>query len=92
MNPLYEMIMGRGVAQNTPAPSFYAGMGAQNPMQRAMLIQQAMQNPAAFVSRAFPDIPEGIRHDPNQILNYLQQSRGISDQQIQQIRNMIPRM
>lgn len=88
MNPLYQQMMGGG--QAAPAPSF-GGMGGMNPMQRMSAMMQAMQNPMAFVSRAFPDIPEGIRHDPRQILSYLQQSRGISDAQIQAIRQQMPR-
>lgn len=60
------------------------------PMQRMSAMMQAMQNPMAFVLRAFPDIPEGIRHDARQILSYLQQSRGISDAQIQAIRQQMP--
>ena len=59
-------------------------------MQRMSAMMQAMQNPMAVVFQAFPDIPEGIRHDAGQILSYLQQSRGISDAQIQAIRQQMP--
>ena len=63
-----------------------------NPMQRMNMVMQAMRNPAAFVRQAFPDIPEGIQNDPNQILGYLQKTRGITDQQIQQIRAQMPKV
>ena len=63
-----------------------------NPMQRMNMVMQAMRNPAAFVRQAFPDIPEGIQNDPNQILGYLQQTRGITDQQIQQIQAQMPKV
>lgn len=48
----------------------------QNPSQRVNYIMQAMSNPVAFVQEQFPDVPENIRNNPNDILNYLQQTRG----------------
>ena len=48
----------------------------QNPSQKASYIMQAMSNPVAFVQEQFPDVPENIRNNPNDILNYLQQTRG----------------
>lgn len=80
MNPLYQQLMG-GVSQ-TGAPSF------QNPVQKMQYIMQAMTNPAAFVKQHFPDIPVSIQNNPGQILNYLQQTRGLSNQQIQQAQHM----
>ena len=50
-------------------------------------IRQAMQNPAVFVKEHFPDIPDSISNNPNAILNYLQQTRGITDQDIQRLYN-----
>lgn len=44
----------------------------------------AMRNPAKYIKDKFPDIPENIQNDPNQILSYLQKTRGITNQQIQQ--------
>ena len=49
---------------------------------------QAMRNPAAFIKQRFPDIPDNIINNPDQILSYLQQTRGITDQQIQQLYGM----
>lgn len=48
----------------------------QNPIQQANYIMQAMKNPAAFIQEQFPDVPENIRNNPNDVLNYLQQTRG----------------
>jgi len=48
----------------------------QSPSQKAHYIMQAMSNPAAFIQEQFPDIPENMRNNPNDILNYLQQTRG----------------
>lgn len=59
----------------------------QNPVQKMQYIMQAMQNPAAFVKRAIPDLPENIANNPNMILRYMQQTRGITDSQIQEAAN-----
>ena len=66
-------------------------MNRMNPMQRMGQVMQAMQNPAAFVRQAFPDIPAYMQNNPGQILQYLQQTRNISNEQIQSIANQIPR-
>lgn len=81
MNPLYNMLM-QNQAQNVSGQMF------QNPVQKMQYIIQAMTNPAAFVKQNFPDIPEDISNDPQRILRYLQQTRGISNEQIQQLSNM----
>lgn len=64
----------------------------QNPLfnmigayQKVNQIMQTMQNPVAFVKQQFPDIPDNILNDPDQILQYLQQTRNISNEQIQQL-------
>ena len=80
MNPLYNQLMNQ------------SGMQFNNPMQKMMYIMQAMQNPAQFVKQHIPDIPDEIQNNPNQILQYLQKTRGISNQQIQQIMNQFSGM
>lgn len=75
MNPLYQMFS--GMMNNMP----------QNPMQRAI---QAMINPAGFVRQVFPDIPAQIQNDPNQILSYLQQTRNITNNDIQNLVSQHP--
>ena len=62
----------------------------QNPMQEANYILQAMRNPPAFIKERFPDIPDDIANDPNLILSYLQKTRGITNDQIQQIMQLYP--
>lgn len=74
MNPLYDALIGRG--QSTPR------------IGRIAQIMSAMQNPAQFVKQQFPDIPNEIQNNPHQILQYLQQTRGITNQQIQQAQEM----
>ena len=87
-NPLYDRLV--GAQQMMPTFPWQSGMQFSNPIQKMNYIMQAMQNPAAFVRQAFPDIPAQIQNDPNQILSYLQQTRGITNQQIQQIAGTIP--
>jgi hypothetical protein len=56
-----------------------------NAYQRVNQIMHSMQNPAAFVKQQFPDVPDNILNDPNQVLQYLQQTRNISNEQLQQL-------
>lgn len=85
MNPLYNMIMSNQMNQSQAiSPQ------AMNPVQKMQYIMQAMTNPAAFVKQHFPDIPTQIQNDPNQILSYLQRTRNISNQQIQDLINQNP--
>ena len=79
-NPLYQQLMGGGMPQTSQ-------MMPMNNANRMMLAMQVMQNPAAFVKNAFPDIPDEIQNDPNQILGYLQRTRGITNQDIQNLMN-----
>ena len=55
-----------------------------NPIAQMAQFIQAMQNPSAFLCQKFPDIPQEIANDPNQIYGYLQRTRGFTDQQAQQ--------
>jgi len=52
-------------------------------MQRMQMVMSAMQNPAAFVKQKFPDIPDQYMNNPNLIMQYLQRTRGITQQDIQ---------
>ncbi len=61
----------------------------QNVMSRANQLAQQFQNPQQLISRMIPGIPDGIRNDPNQILNWLQQTGKVSDQQIMMARQMM---
>ena len=96
-NPLYQMIMGGGMQQPMqPMNGFSQGAMGRMAMDtqqhatgfsRMAMAMQAMQNPVAFVKKAFPDIPPEIENDPNQFLRYLQQTRGITNQDIQNLMN-----
>lgn len=47
------------------------------------MARQMMQNPQQAVSQALPDLPDEIRNDPNQIMNWLQQNGRINPQIVQ---------
>lgn len=86
MNAWYDRVAGN-------APQAQNFQNFQNPMQRAGYILRALMNPSAFVKQQFPDVPDNIMNDPNQVLQYIQRTRGISDDQLRQIMsaNPIPR-
>ena len=84
MNPLFSMLMG-----GTPQRSGSQIM-PMSPIQKANAIYQAMRNPAEFVRQMVPYLPPEISIDPNRLLQYLQQTRGISNEQIQQLAGQIP--
>lgn len=80
MSDMFGMSGNMPMRQMMPQPT--------NPMAQMAQFMQAMQNPAAFLRQKFPDIPAGM-NDPNQIYNYLQQTRGFTDQQAQQSRQQM---
>ncbi len=80
MNELYTAYMSNPI--NRPV---------QRPINKAAQVMQAMRNPMGVIMQAFPDIPSYMQHNPGQMLQYLKQTRNISDEQIQNIMNQIPR-
>ena len=97
MNPLYNMLT---AGQNGPSQPLVPQMnnvpsgplnGVQSVLDRA---RSMMQNPMQAVRQMIPGLPENIANDPNQIINWLQQTGRISPQQIQtaqQLMQMMPR-
>ncbi len=79
MNPLYQQLMG-----SQPTNTMFTPVG------RLQALLQAMNNPAAYLKQKFPDIPDAIMNDPNQILSYLQRTRGITDQDIRNAQMQMP--
>lgn len=82
MNELYNAFMKNPI--NRPVENF-------SPTQKLNQVMQAMRNPPSVIYQAFPDIPLYMQHDANQILQYLKQTRNISDYDIQNIYNQIPK-
>ena len=93
MNPLYNMLMGNQGTPQVPALQIYGIPQFQNPVQKMQYIMQAMRNPAKFVREHVSGIPESAYSDPtgNQVLQYLQQNAGVTQQDIQNAANQIPR-
>ena len=46
---------------------------------------------AKEIKQQFPDIPDTMMNDPNQVLQYLQQTRNISNDQLAMLMNQFPR-
>lgn len=93
MNPLYQMLMGQSEQNQVPqAQMQYSAQPPmfQNPIQKFNYIMQAMKNPAAFVKQAIPNLPPQIANDPNQILQWMQQSGMVTQQDIQNIASQLP--
>lgn len=74
------------IPQSGYAPMF------NNPIQKVNYILQTLRNPAAFVKQQFPDVPDSILNSGNseQILRYIQQTRGIDNGLLQQILGQYP--
>lgn len=93
-NPLYRQLFGGGgMPAAEPAPSAPNQLPLMNmnmnPLQKMMAAMQAMSNPVAFIKQRFPDIPTNIQNDPNQVFQYLQQTRNpVSEQQIREAQQM----
>lgn len=89
MTPLYQMLSGAmpipGQATPQQAPVMNPVQMLSGAIQQAQAIYQSMRSPQAFVKQQFPDIPNEIMGDPQRILSYIQQTRNISDEQLNQI-------
>lgn len=68
-------------------------MGYHNPLQMMQSFAMAMRNPAAFVKQNLPGIPEQAFNDPtgNSVLQYMMQNLGVTQQDIQNAANQMPR-
>lgn len=91
MNPLYNMLTN---GQNGPSQPVSPQMnnippmpmnGLQGVVERA---RSMMQNPMQVVRQMIPGLPDQIANDPNQIINWLQQTGRVSPQQIQSARQL----
>lgn len=73
--------------QNVPYPQ------VMNPMQMMGNVMQAMRNPMAFVRQRLPGIPEEVFKDPtgNGVLQYMMQNMGVTQQDVQNAANQIPK-
>ena len=90
-NPWYDRINGQGTP--TPNQYQYPAIPQMNPLQVVSEVANAMRNPMAFAMNAFRDVPPELWSNPAQALQYIQQTRGISNADLQNIvsRNMTGR-
>ena len=56
------------------------------------MARQMMQNPQQAVAKAFPDLPQEIQNNPNQIMNWLQQNGRINPQMYQMASQLMQMM
>lgn len=98
MNPFYNMIMSQqhqGMQGISPPSTLQISGIPQftNPIQKMQYIMQAMNNPMQFVREHVRGIPEYAFNDltGNSILQYMQQYGGVTQQDIQNAANQIPR-
>lgn len=82
MSTMFNMF-GSGFPMRQSAPQ-----GPLTFAQKMSMVQQAMGNPAMIIKQKFPDIPDSMMNDPNKIFGYLQKTRGIPMQDIQQLMGM----
>ena len=86
MNPV-QAIMGQSGPMN--------GMGGgpmgmmQNIMQRAQQMASSFQNPQQMIQQYFPNAPMEVRGDPEQMVNWMQQSGMVTPQMVQMARQMM---
>lgn len=93
-HPLQQMIAQMsGQAPMQPQQMVSGIPQFQNPIQKMNYIMQAMRNPAAFVKQHIPNMPDEVLADPtgNAALQYMQQNMGVSQQDIMNVQNQIPR-
>lgn len=92
-NPWYDRVNGAPAPQPRPqAPVINPeAMGAA---QNAMQLFQTIRNPVAAAQaelrRRMPGIPNEIMNNPMQILEYMKQQMGMTNEDIQQAASMIP--
>ena len=90
MNPLYQALTG-----GMGAPVNQMMSGSFGPMQgilgRVQQLAGMLQSPQQMVARYFPDAPAEIANDPNQLLQWMQQTGKVNPQAVQMARQMLGR-
>jgi len=93
MNPFQAIMGGLNPVQNP--------MGQSSPMMpnagfgglfgRAQQLASMFQNPQQMVQRVFPDAPQEVSGDPEQLLAWMQQTGKVNPQLVQMARQMCGR-
>ena len=94
MNP-FQAIMGAmnpmqgGQAAQTPAVSGAGFNPLQGLMGRVQQMAGVFQNPQRMIQQCFPDAPTEVQGDPEQLLNWMQQTGKVNPQMVQMARSMM---
>ena len=78
MNPLFQAMRG--------APAMKPW---QDVLKRARQIAGSFQNPQQMIQQMIPGIPLNIQNDPNQIIQWLQQTGRVSPQAVQMAQSLM---
>lgn len=94
MNP-FQAIMGAfspmqgGQTAQTPAAPGAGFNPLQGLMGRVQQMAGMFQSPQQMVQRCFPDAPAEVQGDPEQLLNWMQQTGKVNPQMVQMARSMM---
>ena len=94
MNPLFQALTGAvSPAQNGMGhvPPMMANTPVGAIMSRAQQLAGMFQNPQQMVRQFFPDAPANVAGDPEQLLNWMQQTGKVNPQMVQMARQMAGR-
>ena len=93
MNP-FQAIMGRfspsAGQMSSPSPAMMNG-GFGGIFGQVQQLANMFQNPQQLVGKFFPDAPAEVSQDPDQLVNWLQQSGRVTPQMVQMARQMMGR-
>lgn len=89
-NPWYNAVNGIPGPTMQNSPMYPQIQAPKNPFQIVGEISNAMRNPIAFAMNAFRDVPAELWNDPARALQYIQQTRNISQADIQNMINSLP--
>lgn len=92
MNPLFKALCGAVQPMQQPMANPIGMMpngGMGGILERVQQLANTMQNPQQLVARYFPDAPAEISGDPNQLLQWMQQTGKVNPQMVQMARQMI---
>ena len=97
MNPLFQSLMGGlspavNQTMQQPSPMMSGPFGAmQGVMARAQQLANSFRNPQQMVQQFFPDAPAELSGNPDQLLQWMQQTGKVNPQMVNMARQMLGR-
>jgi len=92
MNPLFQALNGAGSAPQIAmgqSPSVIPQAGGNGIFGRMRQLAGMLQSPQQLVARYFPDAPAEISCNPEQLLQWMQQTGKVNPQMVQMARQMM---